>query len=269
MRFFKIIFILILSTALFSGCIRVDTKVKLNKDGSGTIEEKVLMSELVIQMMNQFMNSMPDSSGEKEQFSLFKEDDLKNKVSNYGKDVKYISGKEIKQNGWEGYQAVYSFEDINTLTMDANPNSKVDMDDGDSGAEDDYYTFKFKPGNVAELIINRPEKDDFDEGEDESNENDSNGDNQLNDNILKMMDGMRVKISLEPQGKIVNTNASYVDGSEVTLLDIDFGKLIKNKKKLNMLKENPPKNIKEMKELVKDIPGMKIEMQKPVSIKFN
>ncbi|MEJ2504707.1 MAG: hypothetical protein P8Y81_00390 [Ignavibacteriaceae bacterium] len=84
-----------------------------------------------------------------------------------------------------------------------------------------------------------------------------------------MMDGMRVKISLEPQGKIVNTNASYVDGSEVTLLDIDFGKLIKNKKKLNMLKENPPKNIKEMKELVKDIPGMKIEMQKPVSIKFN
>jgi hypothetical protein len=153
--------------------------------------------------------------------------------------------------------------------MDANPNSKVDMDDGDSGAEDDYYTFKFKPGNVAELIINRPETDDFDEGEDESNENDSNGDNQLNDNILKMMDGMRVKISLEPQGKIVNTNASYVDGSEVTLLDIDFGKLIKNKKKLNMLKENPPKNIKEMKELVKDIPGMKIEMQKPVSIKFN
>ncbi|MEJ2504708.1 MAG: hypothetical protein P8Y81_00395 [Ignavibacteriaceae bacterium] len=133
MRFFKIIFILILSTALFSGCIRVDTKVKLNKDGSGTIEEKVLMSEMVIQMMNQFMNSMPDSSGEKEQFSLFKEDDLKNKVSNYGKDVKYVSGKEIKQNGWEGYQAVYSFKDINTLTMDANPNSKVDMDDGDSG----------------------------------------------------------------------------------------------------------------------------------------
>ncbi len=269
MRFFRIIFILVLSTAFFSGCIQVDTKVKLNKDGSGTIEEKVLMSEMVIQMMNQFMSSMPDSSDEKEQFSLFKEDELKNKESNYGKDVKYVSGKEIKQNGWEGYQAVYSFKDINTLTMDANPNSKVDMDDGDSGAEDDYYTFRFKPGNVAELIINRPETKDIDESEDDTNENDSNGDNQLNDNILKMMDGMRVKISLEPQGKIVNTNATYVDGSEVTLLDIDFGKLIKNKKKLNMLKENPPKNIEEMKELVKDMPGMKIEMEKPVSIKFN
>lgn len=269
MKNFKIFFVLLLPVTIFTGCLQVDTTVKLNKDGSGTIEEKVMMSSMVVQMIKQFMNSMPDSSGEKQEFNLFNEDELRSKVSEYGEGVKYVSGSKLSKDGWEGYKAVYSFKDINNLRMDTNPNKKVELDEGSSEVENDFFSFRFKPGNIAELIIDRPDvsmnkEPETDESNDESMQN-----QPLNDSMVKMMDGMRIKISLQPQGNIVSTNASYVQGSEVTLLDLDFSKLLNNKGSLDKLKKNPPKSLDDMEKIVKNIPGMKIELQKPVSIKFN
>ena len=269
MKYYKIFFVLLLPVTLFTGCLQVDTSVKLNKDGSGTIEEKVMMSSMAVQMINQFMNSMPDSSGKKQEFKLYKEDDLRNKVSEYGEGVKFVSGKEISKDGWEGYVAVYSFKDINKLRMDTSPDKKVELDEGGNDAQDDFFSFRFKPGNVAELIIDRPDVSMKEETKtDESNE-DSSQNQPLDDNIVKMMDGMRIKISLQLQGNIVSTNASYVDGSVVTLLDVDFSKILNNKESLDKLKNKPPNSLDEMEEIVKNIPGMKIELKKPVSIKFD
>ena len=269
MKNFKIFFVLLLPVTLFTGCLQVDTTVKLNKDGSGTIEEKVMMSSMVVQMIKQFMNSMPDSSGEKQEFKLFNEEELRGKVSEYGEGVKYIEGKELSKDGWEGYKAVYSFKDINNLRMDTNPNKKVELDEGGSEVENDFFSFRFKPGNIAELIIDRPDVSMKEGTETDESNNESMQNQPLNDSMVKMMDGMRIKISLQPQGNIVSTNASYVEGSEVTLLDLDFSKLLKNKGSLDMLKKNPPKSLDDMEKIVKNIPGMKIEIQKPVSIKFN
>jgi hypothetical protein len=270
MKYLKILFFLLLPAILFTGCLQIETTVKLNKDGSGTIEEKVMMSKMVVQMMSQFMNSMPDSSGKKQDFTLFKEDDLRNKASEYGEGVKYVSGKAVSgKDGWEGYKAVYSFKDINKLRMDTNPNKKVELGEGGSETENDYFSFRFKPGNIAELIIDRPDVSmNEDTAMNESND-DSTQNQPLGDYIVKMMDGMRIKISLQPKGNIVSTNASYVDGSEVTLLDVDFSALLKNKESLDRLTKNPPKSLEAMEEIVKNIPGLKIELKKPVSIKFN
>ena len=269
MKYFKIFLVLLLPVTFFTGCLQVDTTVKLNKDGSGTIEEKVMMSDMVVQMMNQFMNSMPDSSAKKQEFKLFKEDELRDKASEYGEGVKYVSGKEVSKDGWKGYTAVYSFKDINKLRMDTNPNKKVELDKSNSEVENDYFSFRFNPGNVAELIIDRPDVSMDEEPETDTTTEESTQNQPLNDEIVKLMDGMKIKISLQPQGNIVSTNASYVDGSDVTLLDVDFSALLKNKGDLDKFKKNPPKSLDEMKELVKNIPGMKIELQKSVSIKFD
>ncbi len=269
MKYFKIFFVLFLPVTMFTGCLQVDTTVKLNKDGSGTIEEKVMMSDMVVQMMNQFMNSMPDSSGKKQELKLFKEDELRDKASEYGEGVKYVSGKEVSKDGWKGYKAVYSFKDINKLRMDTDPNKKMELDEGRSEVENDYFSFRFKPGNVAELTINRPDISMNKETETDESNTDSTQNQPMDDNIVKMMDGMRIKISLQPRGNIVSTNASYVEGSEVTLLDVDFSALLKNKGSLDKFKKNPPKSLDEMEAIVKNIPGMKIELQKSVSIKFD
>lgn len=137
----------------------------------------------------------------------------------------------------------------------------------DEGAEKkEYFNFKFIPGDVSELIIDRPE---LETGSEEETYQESESDEEgLDDKFIKMMDGMSVTISLVINGDIVETNATFVDGSKVTLLDIDFGKLLKNKNSLELLEKNPPKNLDEMKEIIKNVPGIKLELRKPVSIKF-
>ena len=255
-----------LPVILFSGCLKVNTKININKDGSGTIEEQVLMSDAVVLMMNEFMSSFQDSTNTPEEFKLFKEDELKDKAAEYGTGVKYVSGEEVNIKGWQGYNAVYSFGDLNKIKMETDPNRKVEMGINESTEKNEYFNFKFIPGDVSELIIDRPELETG--GEEDTYQESESDEEGLDDNLIKMMDGMSVTISLVINGDIVETNATFVDGSKVTLLDIDFGKLLKNKNSLELLEKNPPKNLDEMKEIIKNVPGIKLELQKPVSIKF-
>jgi len=270
MRIFKLL-ILLFIPIIFSGCIKVDTKVNVNKDGSGTIEETVLMSSAVIEMMTQFMSSFQDSTGTQEEFSLFKEDELKNKASELGKNVKYISGEEIKKDGWEGYKAIYAFDDLNTIRMEPDPDEKVPTgtEGGEENKEEEYYSFKFIPGDVAEVIIDRPDiEEDMETEEETTEEQTESGNEGMNDQFIKMMDGMSINIAIEFDGQIVESNATYVNGSEVTLLGIEFSEILKNKESLEKLKKHPPKNLDDMKELVENVPGMKLELKKPITVKF-
>ncbi|MEE9572510.1 MAG: hypothetical protein V3W20_05655 [Candidatus Neomarinimicrobiota bacterium] len=266
MKLIKLTIFLFISVILFSGCLKVNSNVIINKDGSGILEEQVLMSDMVISMMNEFMSSFQDSTSAPEEFKLFKEDELKAKSSEYGEGVKYVSGEEIKIDGWRGYKAIYSFEDLNKIKMETDPNTKVENPQDDEQATE-YFSFKFIPGDIAELIIDRPDLSS--EKKDEEISVETGTENQeLDDNLIKMMDGMTMTISLEFNGEIVETNASYVDDSKVTMLDIDFSEILKNKESLELFKKNPPDNLDEMKAIVENIPGMKVEFKKPVIVKF-
>jgi hypothetical protein len=266
MKLIKLTILLFIPVMLFSGCLKVNSNVIINKDGSGILEEQVLMSDMVISMMNEFMSSFQDSTSVPEEFKLFKEDELKTKASEYGEGVKYVSGEEIKMDGWQGYKAIYSFEDLNKIKMETDPNTKVENPQ-DDGRETEHFSFKFIPGDIAELIIDRSDLSSKMEDEEISVETDTEN-QELDDNLIKMMDGMTMTISLELNGEIMETNASFVDGSEVTMLDINFSELLKNKEGLELFKNNPPDNLDELKAIVENIPGMKVEFQKPVIVKF-
>ena len=266
MKLIKLTILLFIPVILFSGCIKVKSNVIINKDGSGILEEQVLMSDMVVEMMNNFMSSFQDSTSAPEEFKLFKEDELKAKSSEYGEGVKYVSGEEIKIEGWQGYKAIYSFKDLNKLKMETDPNTKVESPQ-DDGKENEYFSFKFVPGDIAELIIDRPDLSSKKKDEEITVETDAEIEG-LDDDMIKMMDGMTMTISLEFNGEIVETNASYVDDSKITMLDIDFSEILKDKESLELFKNNPPDNLDEMKAIVENIPGMKIEFKKPVIIKF-
>lgn len=266
MKLINLTLLLFIPVILFSGCIKVKSNVIINKDGSGILEEQVLMSDMVVEMMNNFMSSFQDSTSAPEEFKLFKEDELKAKSSEYGEGVKYVSGEEIKIDGWQGYKAIYSFEDLNKLKMETDPNTKVESPQ-DDGKENEYFSFKFVPGDIAELIIDRPDLSSKKKDEEITVETDAEIEG-LDDDMIKMMDGMTMTISLEFNGEIIETNASYVDESKVTMLDIDFSEILKDKESLELFKTNPPDNLDEMKVIVENIPGMKVEFKKPVIVKF-
>ena len=274
MRKLIFLFNIIFLSVLLAGCLQVDTTINLKKDGSGTINEKVLMSKTFVNMMREFAMAFQDSAtAAEEEFSLFKDEDIISDATEYGDDVKYLSHSFISNDEWEGYEAIYSFDDISKIRIQPDPDSKVAMSEDETGSEDEgeYYFFKFKKGDVSELIIDRPEIEfnkDSQEEESSSEEVTEQNDDELGEEALKMMDGMKINIAVKIDGEISSSNATYVDGSTITLFQMSLGEMMKDKEAFKEFQNKEPKNIEEMKQFIEKFPGMKIEIQKPVSVKF-
>jgi hypothetical protein len=81
-------------------------------------------------------------------------------------------------------------------------------------------------------------------------------------NMIKtMFKGFKINIGLEVVGSIVKTNAEYVSGSRLTLLEMDVESLLADEAKLKALqgKLRPDASLSEVKPLLKDIKGIKID----------
>lgn len=266
----KIVFIFVFVSLLLAGCLQVETTINVNKDGSGTINEKILMSQTFVNMIKEFAMAFQDSAST-EEFVFFKDEEIIADAKDYGQDVKYVSHTLISNDEWEGFHAVYSFSDISKVRVQPDPDSKVGM--SDEGAETteqkDYYFFKFKRGDVAELIIDRPDMEFIsDTAMDSEYETSEQNDEEMGDEFVKMMEGMKINIAIQVDGKITTTNASYIDGSKITLMKMDFGEMMKNKESFKEFRNKEPKNVEEMKNFLEKFPGMQIEVKKPISVKF-
>ena len=267
MKILKKLLLFFIAVMLLTSCIKVETTVKINKNGSGKIFQSVMMSKTFVEMISQFAGSFGDSSGT-EEFSLFDEEEFKGAEKEFGSGVEYVGGEQVSNESWEGYIAEYSFDDLNKIRLEPEPDSKISIgteEQQDEDKDEEYYFFKFIKGDIPEVIIDRPEiEHEFDNDEIEV----EGSDDDFNDEFLKMMDGMRVDIAVEFEGEILETNATHVEGSRVTLLSVDFGELIKNKETLEMMKKSQPDKIEDLEAFVEKIPGMKLELKKPVSIIF-
>lgn len=260
--------VIFLTAILLSGCIEVDTTVNLNKDGSGTIEEKVLMSSAMISMLKQFSQSFSNDSTKKEAFNIYDPKELESKASTYGNGVKFVSGEKIKDGDREGFKAIYSFTDINKLMLDQNPGSQVPMgSDSQENKDKDLFTFNFTKGSPAKLEILMP-KEKFDK-EKNKEEEDTTG-NNMGDiaKVKQMFKDMKVEMNVKVNGKIVSTNATYVNGSNITLFKVDFNDLLDNPEKLKEMQTKNPQNIDEFRKLVKGVKGIQMEFNDKVNVEF-
>jgi len=79
---------------------------------------------------------------------------------------------------------------------------------------------------------------------------------------------MKISMSIEVAGTIKETNAEYHDGSRVTLMEMDFNKLLADPEKFKQLAKENPQSLQESKALMKGIDGVKIETAPEVKIKF-
>lgn len=245
-------------------------KVKLNSDGSGTIEERFMMGKEIVEMLGSFA-SMGDST-ETEGFNLFDEEELKNEAMKMGEGVAYVSGEAIKNDGAEGYLAVYKFDDINKISIKQDPSEKVDVPGMTSDEEEkkEEFTFNFVKGNPSVLNITMPKDEESDEAEEEvefeSSEDSSSAD--MNNEFIELFKSLRIKVDIEFDGEIVETDASFVDDNVLTLFEMNFEELFNRPERLEELKKINPKSLNETSELLKDIPGFKFEMKEKITVKF-
>ncbi|MBN1521490.1 MAG: hypothetical protein JW928_03065 [Candidatus Aureabacteria bacterium] len=289
-RFFKCVAVISVFL-LMSGCIDSNTVIKIKPDGSGTIEETVLMSkEMVAQMtmMTQQMQQQMQQSGmetgegadpSEEAFNMFDENKLKEKASQIGEGVTYVSGEEFETETQKGYKAVFAFEDINKIKINQNPGESVPQGPGGSGKKEEYVTFQFTEGKPSSLIITQPvvqpEAEDFggpEEAEEmeeiDKSDEDMEASDMMENPMAQMFKGMRMAIAIEVDGDIIETNATHREGNIITLMEMDFGKILENPEKFKEFSKVNPKSVEESKELMKDIPGIKVELNESVEIKF-
>lgn len=297
---FMAIFLLALT-----GCIQVDTLIKVKPDGSGVIEETFLMNKAFVQQMKAMMEEMAEQMGQQaeqqadqqmperkkegeprekkesqkksESFDIFNEKELRDRASKLGEGVTYLSGSKVVTDDYEGYKAIYAFKDIQKIRINQNPGEKVpsgpQQGGPDAKTKKEYITFIYTKGKPAELLIKLPADKPKEKSEDvPEDQTSAPTDDQQAEAMMSQMkgifEGMKIAVAVEVEGTIVETNATYREGPRVTLMELDFGKLIEMAEHFKKFSLAHPETLEETKQFMKDIPGIKVELNEEVRITF-
>lgn len=275
MKWFSKLFVAALLATTLNGCIEMHTIMRLNKDGSGSIEENISVRKGVIDMFKEFVSAFADSTQPQQEFNLFEEEKIKAKTSGLGEGVEFVSMETIKTSETEGYKAIYKFKDVNKVKLNQDPSNELPMGEPTEETEKqkEEVLLKFTQGKPSRIEFNFPDEvkktdDKHIDNTFETEEKDAEADSANFEQMVKFLKDMKARIDIQVEGNITNTNASYVDGNTITLFDIDFDKLISDENKLEQFKKANPDSFEEVKKLVKDIPGIRVEMNKVVFIEF-
>ena len=243
-----------------TACLNSTTLVKVKPDGSGTVEQTTLVNMAALKGM---MPGADKQTGG----PVINRADLERTAARMGKGVRLVSAeKATGESGFEGTKAIFAFDDINEIQISQDPN----LSGGTNGrlssepTADDPVKFKLTRGATSStLSINYIDKP---SGTREVNPA-GKGDmpditNPMVMNMLKtMFQGFKINIGLEIEGSIVKTNAEYVSGQRITLLEMDMASLLADEAKLKALqsKIGPNVSLTEVKPYLKDIKGIKID----------
>jgi PBP1b-binding outer membrane lipoprotein LpoB len=275
MKKVSLILSVILLGVFFAGCVNVDTTVKVNRDGSGQIIEKIGMSKEMLVQMEQMMSIAAGASGEaekKQKSELFSKETFEKGANKLGEGVSFVSMSETEDGNMKYCEVVYAFSDINNVTLDQNQGNRISSPmKQQKKAEQEPIKFSFSKGLVlSSLRVQIPEKK-----VDESKPAQTSQEEippEMEEAQLKMMGqmfkGMHFVMKIECNGKIIKTNAANVDGNTITLLDIDFEKLLSDSGKLKELSKKKPEGIAELQEVLKGVEGIKFEPQKDITVQF-
>ena len=253
---------LLLATTTLTACLNSTTLVKLKPDGSGTVEQLTLVNTAALKGI------MPGGAKQTEG-PVINREDLERTAERMGKGVRLVSAeKATGENGFEGTKAIFAFDDINQIQISQDPNMSGGRGSGRLSTEptpDDPVKFKFTRGATSStLTINY-----IDRAPAGSVEPNPAGKGDMPDltnpmimNMLKtMFQGFKINIGLEVVGNIVKTNAEYVTGPRITLLEMDIADLLSDEAKLRALqgKLGPDSSLSQVRPLLKDINGIKID----------
>ena len=266
------IVLLCLAPLVVAGCLQMERIVRVNGDGSGVLIERLVLGNEMVEMLRE-MSAATQPEGEP--FSIRDDEELRGKAANFGEGVRFLSAKDLETDFGKGFEARYAFADINMLRVGQDPAES--MPGGESSVANDneskFITFTFHPANPAELAIHWPVDEAASKAEAGSTEaSDEATSPEQEQMAMEMMKSafkdMRMAIHIEVAGDILDTNATHQRGNRVTLMEFDFGKILSSEEALRSMAGNKPGSVADMKELMKLIPGLKMEIEPEVTIRF-
>jgi hypothetical protein len=245
--------VFVLAFAL-SGCINSATLLKVKPDGAGTIEQTILMNTAALKGLLAGL----DAQAQAKTTSPFNEAEFQKMAASLGKGVRFVSSTPLSQGGFEGAKALFEFDDVSAIRIQENPEVGSPMGGKLSMSSSAPVTFGFaRKGANSVLTVTFDEK---------SVSKPSSGETKPAPNIDPMMLGMmktmfqgfKIAIDLEVDGTIVKTNADYVNGSRITLLELELAGLLEDEAKLRELQGKVGASLAEIRPFLKDVKGVKV-----------
>lgn len=254
-----------LATAVsLTSCFQAENVIHLNKDGSGTYVEEIFLGQQVKDMLAQ-MAALGGGAEQKDPLSeMFSADKAKAKEASLGEGVTFDKIEKINKDGKDGFRATYKFKDINKLKLDSS-GAMDSMKPPGLGEEEikktDPVTFAYSDGKLTIQMPKPPKKD-----ENAPKPDPASIGGEQEEAMKQMFADMKVSIRLVAEGGIDKTDASHVVGNTVTLMEMDFGKLIQNSDAFKKLQESQPETPEEIEALLKGVEGVKMETKEKVSV---
>jgi len=258
--------LLTVACAVFStGCLRSTTVIDLKPDGAGTIVQEVGLTAQAMAMIKGFGSA--NQQGGNKPADIFTEEQARKTADAMG--VTFVSGEPFSANGMEGYRARFSFTDITKVKMSMDQ-STAQLTNPDAKSKEPPFSFALDKKPASSLLtINladesaggRPKLLPEMPGAGGTSEAEKAQAQQALAMMKMMMSGLFVDVSMNVNGKILNSTAPY-EGSRITLMQIDFDKLLADAAALEKLQ-----SAKDLKSL-SNIPGLKILNAPKTTIEF-
>lgn len=249
------------ASLMLASCFELSSVVTINKDGSGVVEETTLVSAQLKAMMAAGA-AQGGGEGAPKMDILPTKEKAQEKAASLGEGVTLKSYEEIKSpDGREGVKVSYSFSDVRKLSYspgDAKPESGKPISfalEGDT------------------LTVNLPQdKPSGEKSEEPKPKTELPQDLEAQMAMMRpMFAGMRFNFAFKAANGIASSDASHVSGDTVTLMEMNFDKLLEKPegfKKFSELMDNNDMTPAEAAEAFKGFEGIKIEPKEKITIKL-
>ena len=250
-----------------ASCFQSETVIHLNKDGSGTIVEETTLGAQAVAMMGQMSAMGGEEKDQKDPLAeMFSEDKAKTKAASLGEGVVFEKSEKIDAGGKKGARVTYKFADINKLKFkpgDAVSDMKpAGVEEANaSQKKEEPVTFNYADGK---LVIHLPQPKAGDKPKTEHPEEEANA--QQEAMMKQMFADMKVSVKLMADGGIASTDATHAAGDTITLMEMDFGKVIQTPGALKKIQAAQPESPEEIEKVLKGIDGIKVEMKPEVTV---
>jgi len=258
---------------LLTGCLQSTALIKVNADGSGTLENQTTMTSAALAQIRQLSGLFGGTDSKP--VDPFSEQQMRDLAAQMGDGVTLLSTRPLRVAGSEGREAVYAFRDITKLRVSETPaapgNASVragglSLGAGQSAAVS--VELSRTPGGNVLLTVHTP-TDPLTGLVDRLGSGRARGTPTPPDEmamIRQMLGGLHVALRVEPAGRLVRTNSPYVDGSTVTLFDIDVDALLNDDAAFARLQS--ARTAAETAEALKNVPGIKVNLERDITIEF-
>jgi hypothetical protein len=256
------------ASVLLAGCFQSATLVKLNPDGSGTLEQTITMSAEALTQLQSLGASMGGDKGQSKHNEPFSLDEAKAAAAKMGTGVTFVSAEKIDTADKKGMKAIYAFKDIRTLSVsEMNAPGGADM----GGKQDKPMSLSFAqlPNGHALLTIKNDSdamqakpKAGADAGQSPFGGMDSA---QALEMMKSMFAGMKIDFAIQV-GHLVKTNTPYVTGSTVTVVSMDFDQVLSDPKALEKMQKAT--SMADTKTALKGVKGIKVNLDPELTIEF-